>query len=183
MSRAIDNIIAFKVLYMLVKNFKDTEAYKLGIIDEKGKVLKKSSQLTTTQEKEAYTYLHRLVFNMKKIINKIGGESKLKSLVTALFLVKEYYESNNRNYSLMEERYSHLMTLDLTLVEEELMVEKFVEEDGAAGAAPAGGAPTNSTGAAVSTDQPVIKLKDIKKYQAKNASGALSMARRNNKLL
>lgn len=100
MARFVDNVIAYRILSMLVKNFNDTQAYKLGIIDDKGKVLKKASQLKTSQERDAYTYLHRLVFNMKRIINRLpGGESKLKSMVTALFLIKEYYESNNRTTS------------------------------------------------------------------------------------
>jgi hypothetical protein len=144
---------------MLVTPFEDTQAYKLGIIDKNGKNLKKTSSLKTSEEKDAYSYLHRLVFNMKKIINKLpGGESKLKSLVAALFLVKEYYQNGNRTTSLMEERYNKIMEVlknNVTLVEEELVVKKFLSED----------APANSTGAAVSTDQPKIDKKNIKKYQ------------------
>ena len=85
MSRLIDNLVAYRILTMLIKPFDDTQAYKLGIIDAKGKNLRKSSTLKTSAEKDAYTYLNRLVFNMKKIINRLpGGESKLKSLVAAL---------------------------------------------------------------------------------------------------
>ena len=162
MARFVDNVIAYRILSMLVKNFNDTQAYKLGIIDNKGKVLKKASQLKTSQERDAYTYLHRLVCNMKRIINRLpGGESKLKSMVTALFLIKEYYESNNRTTSLMEDRYKSLMEMDLYLMEEELIVEKYIkdmEED----------APANAIGAAVSTDRPVVRKKDLKKYQMVN---------------
>jgi len=159
MSRVVDNLIAYRVLSMLVKNFEDTQAFKLGLIDKKGKMVKKPQ---TTAERDAYTYLHKLVFNMKKIVNRLpGGESKLKSMVTALFLIKEYYESNSRTTSLMEERYKKLMEMDLSLIEEEILVEKFIkdmDED----------APTNATGAAVSTDRPVIRKKDIEKYKLKN---------------
>jgi hypothetical protein len=159
MSRFVDNILAYRILSMLVKNFKDTQAYKLGLIDEKGKLIKKPS---TSKEKDAYTYLHKLVFNMKKIINRLpGGESKLKSVVTALFLIKEYYESGNRTTSLMEDRYKSLMDMDISLIEEEILVEKYMkdmEED----------APTNATGVAVSTDRPAIRRKDLKKYQIMN---------------
>lgn len=162
MARFVDNVIAYRILSMLVKNFKDTQAYKLGIIDDKGKVLKKASSLKTTKERDAYTYLHRLVFNMKRIINKLpGGESKLKSMVTALFLIKEYYESDSRTTSLMEDRYKSLLEMDISLLEEELLVEKFmkdIDED----------APTNATGVAVSTDRPAIRKKDLKKYQIMN---------------
>lgn len=159
MSRIVDNLIAYRILSMLVTPFEESPAYKLGIIDKVGKNLKKASSLKTTEEKDAYSYLHRLVFNMKKIINKLpGGESKLKSLIAALFLVKEYYESGSRTTSLMEERYTKIMEVlknNVTLVEEEILVRKFINEDGIA----------NVTGAAVSTDQPKIDKKNIKKYQ------------------
>ena len=159
MSRIVDNLIAYRILSMLVTPFEESPAYKLGIIDKVGKNLKKASSLKTTEEKDAYSYLHRLVFNMKKIINKLpGGESKLKSLIAALFLVKEYYESGSRTTSLMEERYTKIMEVlknNVTLVEEEILVRKFISEDGIA----------NVTGAAVSTDQPKIDKKNIKKYQ------------------
>ena len=159
MSRFVDNILAYRILSMLVKNFTDTQAYKLGLIDDTGKNLKKPE---TSAEKDAYTYLHKLVFNMKKIVNRLpGGESKLKSIVTALFLIKEYYESGNRTTSLMEDRYKSLMDMDISLVEEEILVEKYIkdiEED----------APTNATGVAVSTDRPAIRRKDLKKYQIMN---------------
>ena len=55
----------------------------------------------------------------------------------------------------------------VSLVEEEIIVKKFLEEDGIA----------NVTGAAVSTDQPKIYPKDVKKYKQGNSS-LLSMTRR-----
>jgi len=157
-SRIVDNLIAYRILTMMVTNFEDTKAFKLGIIDKTGKNLKKTSTLRTSEERDSYTYLHRLVFNMKKIVNKIGGENKLKSFVAALFLVKEYYESGSRTTSLMEEKFERIMkTLDnnVVLVEEEMLVNKFFSEDAVA----------NVTGAAVSTDEPKIDKKNIKKYQ------------------
>lgn len=158
MSRILDNLIAYKVLSMLVTNFEDTQAFKLGIIDKTGKNLKKVSTLKTSEEKDAYTYLHRLVFNMKKILNKLpGGENKLKSLVAALFLVKEYYQSGSRSTALMEEKFDKVLKMlenRVSLVEEEIIVSKFLHEE----------APVNST-AGASVSEPVIKKKDIKKYQ------------------
>lgn len=168
MSQLVDNLIAYRILTMLVKPFEETSAFKLGIIDAKGNNLKKSSTFRSSDEREAYTYLHRLVFNMKKIINKLpGGESRLKSLVAALFLVKEYYVSKDRTTSLMESRYLDILDKiedGVILAEEEIAVKRFViAEDGAA----VGGI-ANVTGAAVSTDQPKIDKKNIKKYQTMN---------------
>lgn len=167
MSRIIDNLIAFRILQKLVRPFDQTDAYRLGIIDDKGKNLIKSNSFTTSEQRDAYTYLDRLVFNVKKLINRLpGGESKMKNLVAALFLVKEYYESKNRTTSLMEDRYVKLLEkLDsgVVLVEEELTVKKFLQQMQEEGEG--GGGIANVTGAGVSTDKPVIRKKDIKKYQ------------------
>ena len=172
MSRIVDNLIAFRILKMLVTNFEDTEAYKLGIIDAKGKSIRKANTLQTSQERDAYTYLNRLVFNMKKIINKIpGGENKIKSLVAALWLVKEHYESGNRSTAMLQEKFDNIMKMmdnRVSLVEEEILVKKFLEEDGIA----------NVTGAAVSTNEPKIGPKEIKKYKAGQASTIAGMIRR-----
>jgi len=180
MSQVIDNLIAYRVLSMLVKPFSETDAYKLGIIDNKGKNLIKPSSLSSDMQKNAYTFLNRLVFNMKKIINKLpGGESKLKSLVSAYFLIREYYEKNDRSTSMMEHKFNKLMETDAILVEETILVEKYIkdlDEDGE------GGAPANATGAMVSTDIPVPKKKDITKYKKTNQSGVVAMTSRNNKV-
>jgi hypothetical protein len=162
MSRIVDNLIAYKVLKMLVTNFTDTEAFKLGIIDAKGKNLRKANTLNTSDERDAYTFLNRLVFNMKKIINKLpGGENKTKSLVAALWLVKETYESGSRSTAMMQEKFDKLITMldnRVSLVEEELLVKKFLSEEGEGGS-------MNVTGAVVSTDEPKIDKKNIKKFQ------------------
>ena len=193
MSQAIDNLIAYRVLTMLIKPFSETDAFKLGIIDNKGKNLIKPSSFHTQEQREAYTFLHRLVFNMKKIINRLpGGESKLKSLVSAYFLIREYYEKNNRSTSMMQEKFNKLMQSEAILVEESILVEKFIkdlDEDGGGGGMAGGGGgaaaggPANVTGTMVSTDIPVPKKKDLDKYKKTNKAGVVAMTRRNNKVL
>jgi hypothetical protein len=169
MPRIVDNLIAYRVLSMLVKPFVDTDAYKLGIIDTKGKNLIKPSQFTHEQQKDAYTYLHRLVFNMKKIINKTpGGENKLKSLVAALFLIKESYEKHEYTLTDLENKYIDILDSNAILAEETVLVEKFkkeLDEDGAVGG---GGVPANST-AGVAVDQPKVDANAMSKYKKKNA--------------
>lgn len=170
MSRIVDNLIAYRVLSMLVTPFTDTKAFKLGIIDAKGNTLRKTSELKTTEEREEFTYLHRLVFNLKKILLKLpGGDTKLKNIIAALWLIKEYYQSGDRTTSLMEGKLKAIIDkLDegVILAEEEVEVKTFLqyisEEGGAVSTAP-----TNNT-AGASVREPVIKKKDIKKYQSMN---------------
>ena len=162
MSRIVDNLIAYRILSMLVTSFDKTSAYRLGIVDETGKVLRKMADLRTDEERNSYTYLHRLVFNLKRILNKLpGGESKLKNIVAAFFLIKECYEKND-SAALLEEKYMAILQKleeqNITLVEEELLIEEFMflNEDGIA----------NVTGAGVSTDIPVAKMKSGRRYAA-----------------
>ena len=89
LTRAGDLVYAFRFLRLLTTEFKDTTAYKLGLIDEKGKKLKKAK---TEEEKSAYNVFHRLVFNVKKLIP--GG--KLGSYASALYMIKENYIQNEK---------------------------------------------------------------------------------------
>ena len=92
MGRAVDLFVVYRFLKLLVTPWKKQEAYKLGIIDDKGKALKKSRDLSTEAERSAFTLLHRLVFNLKRIMNKIPGvRTQLGTYATALFLLKEHY--------------------------------------------------------------------------------------------
>ncbi len=89
MSRAIDLIITYRVVKMLVTPFEKTEAFKRGIIDEKGKVLRKMKEVKGSDRKH-YTMLHRFVFNLKRILQKVGLGSRLGTFGVALaLLVKE----------------------------------------------------------------------------------------------
>ena len=115
MGRAIDSLIVFRFLKLLVTTFKDTKAYELGIIDERGKNLRKARKLNTEEEREAYTILHRLVFNIKKLIEKVpGGKTKLGSYAAALFLIKEHVKDKIEDWDMLEkEFYKYVKENDL----------------------------------------------------------------------
>lgn len=90
-SRTADLYYTFRFLRLLVTKWEDTEAFKNGIIDKEGRVLKKSSQLTTDAEKSSYTMFHRLVFNIKRLLEKVPfGKTRLASYAAALYLIKEH---------------------------------------------------------------------------------------------
>jgi len=96
MSRAVDLFVTYRFLKLLVTPWKKQEAYKLGIIDDKGKNLIKSKDFEKEEQRTAYTLLHRLVFNLKRIMQKIPFvRSQLGTYATALFLLKEKYNIEN----------------------------------------------------------------------------------------
>ena len=88
-NRAGDLYFTFRFLKLLTTPWTDTEAYKLGLIDDNGKRLK-SKKIQSSEEKDAYTSFMRVVFNMKRLIQKLpGGSSKIASYASALLLIRE----------------------------------------------------------------------------------------------
>ena len=105
MGRAIDLFVTYRFIKLLVTPFEKTDAYKLGIIDENGNRIMpppkggvrqtKPASLNTTEEKNAYTILHKLVFNIKKIFAKVPGlRTKLGTYAAALFLLKDTFKES-----------------------------------------------------------------------------------------
>ena len=101
MGRAIDLFVTYRFLKLLTTPFEKQDAYKLGVIDEKGNRIKKpkSSQpaveLNTTELKNSYTILHKLVFNIKKIFEKVPGlRTKVGTYAAALFLLKDTFKES-----------------------------------------------------------------------------------------
>ena len=101
MGRAIDLFVTYRFLRLLTTPFEKTDAFKLGIIDEKGnriklpKSTKPAVELSTSELQGAYTILHKLVFNIKKLFNKIPGlRTKVGTYAAALFLLKDTFKES-----------------------------------------------------------------------------------------
>ena len=103
MGRAIDALIAFRLVKLLVTPFNKTDAYKLGIIDEKGKVLIKAKKFMTAfsdstirkKARKSYTMLIRFVFNLKRLLRKVGIRGPIGSATAAaIAFFKEEYGNN-----------------------------------------------------------------------------------------
>tara|TARA_B100000900_G_scaffold16142_1_gene12771 strand:+ start:4 stop:609 length:606 start_codon:yes stop_codon:yes gene_type:complete len=119
-SPAIDAFITFRFLKLLVTPFDKTEAFKFGIIDKSGKVLRKYKTLERIEERKAYTILHRLVFNIKRLLEKLpGGKSRLASYAAALFLIKEHVNEYHDSDGKLIEKEFYKYLKDNDLLEEE----------------------------------------------------------------
>ena len=109
MGRAIDLLITYRVIKLLVTSWEKQAAFKLGIIDEKGKVLRKSRTLKTRDEKNSYTILHRFIFNLKRMLQRVGLGSRIASFGIALaLLVKEGKFNEESKYLLENELLEYL---------------------------------------------------------------------------
>ena len=86
---AADLVYTFRFIRMMVMKWESWDAYKEGIIDEKGKRIK-SVKLDSIEKKAAWTPFVRLCANIKRLVQKIpGGGTKLGSFASALYLIKE----------------------------------------------------------------------------------------------
>jgi hypothetical protein len=112
MGRAIDLFVTYRFLRLLTTPFKDTPAFKLGVIDGKGNRIKKPNstqpavELATSELKNSYTILHKLVFNVKKLFNKIPGlRTKVGTYAAALFLLKDTFKEHVDDPDMFEKEF------------------------------------------------------------------------------
>lgn len=129
-TRIVDTLIVFRILKMLTTPFEKTQAYKFGFIDKNGKRIthkpdpnnknvKLENKPSTSAEKASLTPLHRLVFNLKKLIEKIPfGKSAFASYAVALALLKEETRlTEDQADELCEKFYRHLKENNLVTSE------------------------------------------------------------------
>ena len=112
MGRAIDLFVTYRFLKILTTPFEKMDAYKFGIIDEKGNRIKKPSstkpavELATSELKNSYTILHKLVFNIKKIFGKVPGlRTKVGTYAAALFLLKDTFKESVDDPDMFEKEF------------------------------------------------------------------------------
>lgn len=122
--RAVDIYYTFRFLRQLVTPWNETKAYKLGIVDEDGKKLRNP---VTPEEKDSYTLFFRLVYNIKRLLNKVPfGKTKLASYAAALWLIHE--NTNMSTQAVLEgfKKYAldQGLELDNTLSESKMWMTK-----------------------------------------------------------
>ena len=114
MGRAIDLFVTYRFIKLLVTPFDKTPAFKLGIIDKDGaRVMEKTvsrgmqpTELIGDEMRSAYTVLHKLVFNIKKIFGKVPGlRTKLGTYAAALFLLKDTFKESVDDPDMFEKEF------------------------------------------------------------------------------
>ena len=99
------------------------------IIDNKGHRItepgtNKPTTLRTIAEKNAYTVLHKLVFNIKKLFEKVPGlRTKVGTYAAALFLLKDTFKEGVEDPQMFEKEFLKYLKengyeLDDTIAEE-----------------------------------------------------------------
>ena len=122
MGRAIDLFVTYRFIRLLTTPFEKTDAFKMGIIDKNGN--RTDKKLYKIEERNAYTVLHKLVFNIKKLFGKVPGlRTKVGTYAAALFLLKDTFKEHVEDPQMFEKEFlKHLkennIELDDSIVEE-----------------------------------------------------------------
>ena len=166
MGQVVDLFLVYQFIKRLSTPFEETKAYELGLIDEKGKRLKKAS---TRDEKDAMTYYDRLIFNLKRLIAKAGIQSKFVTFAAALFLLKEEQSGTKRDEEVTEK--------ELMLFKEQNMstIKNLVEltEE-----APANAVGTGNIAGAGPGEDPPVSMRVLRRHRNKNKQQANTVGRK-----
>lgn len=122
----VDLFLVYQFIRRLATPFDKWDAYKEGVIDDKGNILIKKKDRDSKQKK-AFGVFDVMVRNMKRILAKLpGGSTRLASYAAALFLIKEHKafteeslitedineDDLEKSLSLFSEAYLNYTTLD-----------------------------------------------------------------------
>ena len=99
-SPLINLYVVYQILKKLTTPFRETSAFRLGIIDADGNVLRKRHTLRTQEEQDSSTVLDTMIWKLRRLLEKLpGGKSKIASFAASLWLISEsknliYYSQN-----------------------------------------------------------------------------------------
>jgi hypothetical protein len=157
MSGVVDLYFVFQFIKKLTTPFEEWDAYEYGIIDERGRILRKRRSLRTIKEREAWTKLDVMVLKLKKILEKIpGGSTRFGTYAAALWLIKESDRIEHGGDFITEEE-----------IQEELMHYMILAEEVAGPVNSAGSG--NVAGIGVGKDgEPGLTPDQMKRYKRGN---------------
>lgn len=107
--QSLDNLyLIFQFIKRLTTPFDKTPAFKRGIIDSKGNVLRPRHTLKVQSDKDAWSWMDILINNLKRLLVKLPhGQQELFSYAMALFLLKQplskLHEASHYNESYLSE--------------------------------------------------------------------------------
>ena len=174
----VDLFLVFQFIKRLSTPFKEWDAYKLGIIDEKGTQLIKRKDFTTRDQKNAFGIFDIMIMKLKRLLEKIpGGKTRIGSYAAALYLIKEQQSIEKGGFELVESFTEETLEEKLkqyiedvkfqTMDIDELFENIFDEE-----------VPANNTAGVAGTgsDDTVVSPKAAKKYKKKNKKSSELMS-------
>jgi len=115
-STAMDLYFVYKFAKFIAMEWTDWPAYKLGIIDDEGNVIKRKRE--GMEERANYTLFHRLLRKLKQLLERVPGmKGKLGKAVAAYFLFKEGMEKHGADGKLLDEGFIDYINDNMTMTE------------------------------------------------------------------
>lgn len=153
MAGLIDKYMVWQFVRRLATPFEMMPAYRLGLIDKKGRFLVSINDLVTIEQQNALTEYDVLIINLKRLLAQVpGGSSNIANIAAGLLLLKQW---GLRKESVMDKMFTF---------EEDFNYCVKVLED----------APMMSSGSGVvygtRSGETVVSKKAAKKYKEKNKS-------------
>lgn len=106
----VDTFIVYQFLRRLVTPFNQWEAFKLGIIDDKGNILRRRNTLRTSQERNSFSLFDLMILKMKRVLERLPfGRSRLASYAAALYFIKESNNFDEDHYNNDEDIFAEFM--------------------------------------------------------------------------
>lgn len=117
MANLVDLYVVYRILRKLTTPFEKWPAYKTGVIDAEGNIIKSPSERNTQDERDSLNTLDVLILNLRKLLAKVpGGKSKFATYAAALFLIKEEKNLTAEN---LEEKFAEFV-YDKQMLKEEI---------------------------------------------------------------
>lgn len=118
-----DTYLTYQFIKRFTKPYEDWPAYKLGIIDSTGNILKKRKELSPEEDK-AFGNYDRLILNLRKLVAKVpGGRTNLGIWAATALLLKEGESLDPENVDLLKE----LLDKEMSRVNHINLTERFTD--------------------------------------------------------
>lgn len=90
LKKAVDVYLVYQFLKRLALPFNKWEAFKAGVINDKGDIVVQKSD-RTQEQRQAFSKFDLMILKLKRLLGKVpGGSSKVASYMAALWLIKEW---------------------------------------------------------------------------------------------
>ena len=106
---ATDSVYAYRFIRLMQKSFVDWNAYELGVIDDKGNLIRRPK---TDAEKSAYTPFHASIRSLKRTLGTIPGVTSWQVLASSLSAIGSRYGLTESDWSLISEELDEPMIFE-----------------------------------------------------------------------
>lgn len=99
-----DSLYALRFIRLMQKSFEEWEAYRVGVIDNNGNLLKRPK---TDEEKKAYTPFHASIRSLKRTMATIPGMTAWATIQSSLSAIGSRFSLTESDWILISKELDH----------------------------------------------------------------------------